>query len=106
MSGDVYALVTAPTARPARRRHCPSYQAPDTPHPIAYVSTSRIDSSSQHVCEYEGITTGTSGTFTAYELSRAGPQRDDRRHPEVQLLDVSRHRPGLRPLGPKAHRRP
>ena len=71
----------------------PDYQPPDTPHPIAYVSTTQIDSSSQHVCEYEGTTTGDKARSPhSDELSPCGtsPVRDDRRHQEVQLLDVSR----------------
>ncbi len=73
VSGDVYALVTTPTTAACTKK-LPNYQKqpPDTPHPIAYVSTTKINSSSRHLCEYEGLTTGTSGTFTAYELSPCG----------------------------------
>lgn len=73
VSGDVYALVTTPTNAACTKR-LPNYQTqpPDIPHPIAYVSTTQIDSASRHICEYEGLTTGSGGTFTAYELSPCG----------------------------------
>jgi Fibronectin type III domain len=71
VSGDVYALVTSPSNQACTQK-LPSYQKPDTPHPIAYVSTTQTNSSSRHVCEYEGRTTGANGTFTAFELSPCG----------------------------------
>jgi hypothetical protein len=71
VSGTRYALATTPTDA-ACTALLPGYQSPDTPHPIAYVSSTSIDGSSQHVCEYEGHTTGQNGTFTSYELSPCG----------------------------------
>jgi Fibronectin type III domain len=68
-SGDRYALSTSSSGCPALLS---GYQPPDTPHPIAYVSTTSIGSGSQHVCEYKGTTKGNNGTFTSYELSPCG----------------------------------
>jgi hypothetical protein len=69
VSGDRYALATTASGCPAALK---GYQPPDTPHPIAYVSTKSIDGSSRQVCEYAGQTKGDNGTFTSYELSPCG----------------------------------
>ncbi len=69
VSGDRYALVTSASGCPAALK---GYQPPDTPHPIAYVSTKSIDGASRQVCEYKGQTKGNNGTFTSYELSPCG----------------------------------
>ncbi len=71
VSGDLYALVDRPT-QAACTTALPGYQPPDTPHVIAYVSTSSLGGSSQRICDYQGHTTGTSGTYTSYELSPCG----------------------------------
>lgn len=73
VSGDVYALVTSPS-QSACTSKLPGYQKspPDIPHPIASVSSTALPNSSQHICEYEGISTGTSGKFTVFELSPCG----------------------------------
>jgi hypothetical protein len=71
VSGDRYALVTTPTDT-ACTKVLSNYESPDTPHPIAYVSTTQVNSSSQHVCEYVGKSSGNDGTYTSYELSPCG----------------------------------
>ncbi len=71
VSGDLYAVVDRPT-QAACTAALPNFQPPDTPHVIAYVSTRSPGGSSQHVCDYEGHTTGTSGSYTSYELSPCG----------------------------------
>lgn len=75
VSGDIYALVDRPTeaactaALPGYQKNVPK---PDIPHVIAYVSTKSLGSGSQHICDYEGHTTGKDGTYTSYELSPCG----------------------------------
>jgi hypothetical protein len=71
VSGDLYALVDRPT-QAACTAALPNFQAPDTPHVIADVSTRSLGGSSQHICDYEGHTTGTNGSYTSYELSPCG----------------------------------
>ena len=73
VSGDVYAKVSTPSTG-ACTTALPDYQKspPDIPHPIASVSNTALSSSSQHICEYEGKSTGANGTFTAFELSPCG----------------------------------
>ncbi len=84
VSGDRYALVTTPSDAACTQK-LPQYQAPDTPHPIAYVSTTQTDSSSQHVCEYRGTTTGANGPFTSYELSLCNTPPAGLKNPTLQF---------------------
>ena len=107
VSGDVYALVTTPT-NAACTAALPGYQPPDTPHPIAYVSTSRSTAPVSTSASTRATRQGSSGTFTSYELSplRQDPVRVVRRLREVQLLDVSQHRLGPLPPGLGAQCRP
>jgi hypothetical protein len=67
VSGDVYALSTS-----ASQSSCESLlsdsQNPTEPHVIAAVSTSPLPGG-QEICEYQGTTKTTSGTFTESELN-------------------------------------
>ncbi|MBO0747966.1 MAG: hypothetical protein J2O47_06440, partial [Acidimicrobiaceae bacterium] len=71
VSGDVYAIVGSPS-QTACTNALSNYQPPDTPHVIAAVSTSSMGPGSQHICEYQGKTTGTNGTFDTEELVPCG----------------------------------
>jgi Fibronectin type III domain len=71
LSADVYAVETNAPTQAACTTALPGFQAPDTPHVIAAVSSSP-QPGSQHICIYQGTTSGTDGNFISRELSPYG----------------------------------